>query len=128
MSNKNKKCLYDSDYIERFLNFVFTVTVCICISAFASLVGISKGIMSSTIICNICQIIARIKNYKSIIKKKKKKHDEIALLAKANLDCIKDLISRFVTHSYFDCNYFNLIDVLRKYDYMKEEINKRETQ
>ena len=126
MSNKNKKCLYNSNYVEHFLNSIFTVTVCICICAFASLVGISKGIMSSRIVCNICPIIARIKNYKSIIKKKKKKDDEIALLAKANLDSIKDLISRFVTHSYFDCNYFNLIDVLRKYDYMKEEINKRE--
>ena len=68
---------------------VFAVTVYIPISAFASLVDISKGIMSSTTGLNICTIIARIKNCKSIIKKKKKKHSEIALLAKTNLDCIK---------------------------------------
>ena len=40
------------------------------------------GTMSSTIELNICTIIARIKKYKSIIKKKEK---EVALLAKINL-------------------------------------------
>ena len=38
--------------------------------------------MRSTIGLNICAIIARIKKYKSVIKKKKKKYNEIALLAK----------------------------------------------
>ena len=52
--------------------------------------------MSSTIGLNICAIIAKIKSYKSEIKKKK--HDEIALLAKSKLDCIKGaLISRSLT-------------------------------
>ena len=63
--------------IEHFCALVFPVTICISISAFVSLLDISKGIMSSTIRLNICATIARIKNYKSIIKKKKKKQDEI---------------------------------------------------
>ena len=75
--------------------------------------------MSSTIGLNIYTIITRIKKYKSIIKKKKKKHDQIALLAKTNLDCIKDLISRSLTDSYIKRDYFNLIAVLRKYDCVK---------
>ena len=75
--------------------------------------------MSSTIGLNIYAIITRIKKYKSIIKKKKKKHDQIALLAKTNLDCIKDLISRSLTDSYIKRDYFNLIAVLRKYDCVK---------
>ena len=61
---------------KRFVEFftlVFAVTVSISISAFAFLVDICKGIMSSEIGLNICEIIARIKNYKSIINKKKKK-------------------------------------------------------
>ena len=57
--------------------------------SFVCLVDISKGIMSSTIGLNICAIFASIKKYKSIIKEKKKKHDEIALLVKTNLDYIK---------------------------------------
>ena len=50
--------------------------------------------MSSATGLNICATVARIKKYKLIIKKKKKKHDEIALLAKINLDHIRGFISR----------------------------------
>ena len=46
--------------------------------------------------------------------KKKKNHDEIALLAKNNLDCIKDLC-RSLTESHIGPDYFNVIDLLRKY-------------
>ena len=66
----------------------FIVTEYISISDF----DISKGVLSSTIGLNIYAIIARTKKYKS--KYLKKKHDEIVLLAKPNLDCIKSSISR----------------------------------
>ena len=72
LSNKNKKVCTTLNYTERFLILVDAVTVRISISAFASLVDISNGIMSSTIGLSICAIIARIYKYKSIIKKKKK--------------------------------------------------------
>ena len=127
LSNKNKKVCTTLNYVEHFLTLIFAVPVCISISAFPSLIDISKGIMSYKIGLNICAIIARIKKYKSIIRKKKKTHYKIVLLAKTNLDCIKGLISRSLTDSYIERNYYHLIDVLKKYDYMKEEINKLET-
>ena len=70
------------NYIEHFRTLVSAVTVSISISAFSSLVDISKRIMGYTIVLHIFAIIARIKNYKSIIKKNKKKHNKIVLLAK----------------------------------------------
>ena len=85
MNNKKKKVCLTRNYIEHFLTLIFAVTGCISISAFASLADIPTGPMSSTIGLNIGTIIAKIKNYKSIIKKKKKKHDEIVLLAKTNI-------------------------------------------
>ena len=42
----------------------------------------------------ICAITAGIKKYKSIIKKKKEKHDKIVLLAKSKLKITEILISR----------------------------------
>ena len=42
LSNKSKKDYTTLNYIEHFLNLVSTVTVCIFISAFASLINISK--------------------------------------------------------------------------------------
>ena len=44
------------------------------------------GTTSSGIGLKICAIIAAIKNHKSIIKKTKKKHDQIVLLAKSKLN------------------------------------------
>ena len=79
--DKNKKFWTTLSYIER-PNLAFSVTVCISISPFASLIDISKGIMSSIIGPNLCAIIARIKKYKSIIKKKRKKHDKKSIASK----------------------------------------------
>ena len=64
------------------------------IPAFASLVGIPIGITSSSIGLKICVITAGIKQYKSIIKKKKKKRDKIVVLEKSKLNSIAFLISK----------------------------------
>ena len=71
-----------------------TVTGCVSISAFASLFASPVGITSSAVGIKICAITAGIKTYKSIIKKKIKKHDKIVLLGKDNLNSIEVLISK----------------------------------
>ena len=97
-------------------------------SAFASLLGIPIGITSSARGFKICAIIAGIKKYKSIIKKKKKKHDKIVLLAKNKLNSKKVLISKFLINSYISHNEFVLVNnELKEYDEMKEEINNLKT-
>ena len=70
------------NYIGHFLTLLFESNGCISIFGFASLGYILTGILSFTIGLNICAIIAGIKKYKLIIKKRKKKHDEITLPAK----------------------------------------------
>ena len=59
LSNQSKKVCTTLNYNEHFFTLVFAVTICISISAFASLIDISKLVMSSTIQLNICVIIAR---------------------------------------------------------------------
>ena len=81
-------------YIEHLLILISTVSGSVPISAFASLIVIPVGIASSTIVWKICVIIAGIKNYRSIIKKRKKKHDKILFLAKSKLKSIEVLISK----------------------------------
>ena len=83
ISIKHKKVCTTLNYSEYFLNLASTITECISISAFASLIGNPTGITSSAIGSKICATTAGIKKYKPIIKKKKKKHDKIALLAKS---------------------------------------------
>ena len=93
MSKKHKKVCITLNYIEHFLILASTITGCISISAFSSLIGIPIGITSSAVGLKNCAIAAGIKKYKSIIKKKKKKHDKIILLAKSKLKSIEVLIS-----------------------------------
>ena len=70
MTKKHKKVCTVLNYYEHFLILGSTITRCVAISAFASLIGISIGITSSIIGLNICAIIVEIKKYESIIKKK----------------------------------------------------------
>ena len=79
--------------IKRHLGQLFHNYWLCSISALASLVCVPGGITSSAVGLKICAIIVRIKKYKSVIKKKKKMHDEIVLLGKTKLSAIEILIS-----------------------------------
>ena len=82
MSNKHKRFCTTLHYIEHFLILASAVTGCISVSVFASLLCIPIGITSSEVGLKLCAVTEGIKNYDSIIKKKKK-HQEIVLLAKS---------------------------------------------
>ena len=110
------------NYIEHLLILISTVTWCVSISVFAFLDVISIGITSSAIELKICGITAGIKKYKSIIKKKKKKHDKILLLVKDNLNSIEFLISKALIDWNISHDEFVLInDVLKELYVMKEK-------
>ena len=128
MSKKHKKVCTALNYIEHFLILASTITGCVSISSFSSLVGIPIGITSSAIGLKLCEITAGIKKYNSIIKKKKKKHDKIVLLAKSKSNSMKFLISKALIDSVINHYEFVLINkVLKGYDKMKEEIRNLKT-
>ena len=60
MSKKHKKVCTTLNYIEHFLILASTITGCVSISAFASLIGIPIGITSSAIGLKICAKTAGI--------------------------------------------------------------------
>ena len=84
MSKKQKKVCTTLNYIEHFL-----ILASSSISGFTSLIGIPRAIASFAIGLKICTIAAGIKKHESIIKKKKKKHDKILVLAKSKLNSIE---------------------------------------
>ena len=123
ISEKHKKVYRILNYIEHLLVLIYTITRCVSISDFVSLVGIPVGITSSAIGLKICVITAGIKKYKSIIKKKKKTYDKIILLAKSKLNSIEVLISKPLIDSNISHEEFVLINnVPKKLDGMKEGI------
>ena len=102
-----------------------TVTGRVLISAFTSLVAVPVGITSSPVKLKIYAITTGIKKYKSIIKKKKKKHNEIVLLGKSKLNTIEDLIFKALNNSYISHDKFvSLNSESKEYTEMEQEIKR----
>ena len=83
MSEKHNKVYGVLNYIECLLILIFTVTRCIYISSFASLVGFPIGIKNSAIALKICVKTSGIKKCEWITEKKEKKsisHNEFVLI------------------------------------------------
>ena len=86
------------------------------------------GITSSAVGLNICAVIAGIKKYKSMVKKKKKMHDKIVLFGKDKLNIIEVLISTALINSYISHDKFVTVsNVLREYNEIKNERKNSET-
>ena len=110
-------------YTEHLLILASTVTGCVSISDFTSLVRIPVVIASSPAAIKNCVITAEIKKYNSIINKHRKKHDKIVLLAKTKLNTIEVLISKVLINSSISYEeFFSVNKVLREYDDIKEEM------
>ena len=101
MSRKHRKVCATLNYIQHVFILPSTIGGCTSVSTFTSLIGIPIGSSnkSSAIGLKICVIAAGIKKYKPIIKKKKKKHDKIVLLANSKLNSIEVLISKALIDS-----------------------------
>ena len=124
ISKKHKKVCTTLNYTKQFLILASTITGGISISTFKSLVVIPIGIMSSARGLKICKITGGIKKYQSTMNKRKKKHDEIVLLAKHELNSIEVLICKALIDSVISYDKLILINVLEEYNKMKEEIRK----
>ena len=86
------------------------------------MIGIPIGITSSVIGLKTCAIATAIKKYKSIIKKKKKKHDKIVLLEKSKLNSMEVLISKVLIDSVISHDEFVLVNnVPKEYNRMEEK-------
>ena len=85
--------------------------------------------MSSAIGLKIYAITAGIKKHKLIIKKKKKKHDEIVLFTKSKLNSTEVLIFKSLTGSVkISQDEFVLIsNALKEYEEVKEKIKNLKT-
>ena len=101
-----------------FYNYWMCFHVCFCFTSWYSSRNFKLYIR-----LNICVITAGTKKYKSISKKKKKKHDRIVLLSKSKLNSIEVLISTALIHlviSHDQCVLIN--NVLKEYNKMDEEM------
>ena len=121
-SKKYKKICATLNYIEHLLILASASTECVSISAFASITGIPTGNTGSAVRLKTYAKSAGIKNYKWVIKKKKKKHDKIVLLAETTSKNMKVLISKALIDSYISHDEFvSVNNALKENDYVKKE-------
>ena len=106
-----------------FLILASVNTGSVSISAFSSFLGIPIEITSSAIGLKVYAIIAGIKKYKPIAKKKNKRRYKVEFFAKAILNSIEVLIYKALTDSYFShYETFKVNDVLKECHDLKEDI------
>ena len=99
------------------LNIASAITGYVSISGFVSLICVLVGIRSSTVKMKIYAFTAGIKKFKSITKRKKKKHHEIVLLGKYRLNAIEVLTSKTLIDSYISYDEFiSVCNALREYN------------
>ena len=87
--------------LNYFDHFSPAVSNCASIFDFASLVAVPVGLGISAAELKICTLIAGIKKYKSVIKKKGE-NTIIVLLAKTQFNTIEVLISKSLIDSYIN--------------------------
>ena len=122
MWEKYKKLCKYLNYVEYLLILVSTVTGCVSIFAFASVVCVPVGITSSPVGIKTYAITAGIKSKtkkKRKMKKKKTKYGKIIVLGKDKLNTIEVLIFKALIDSYISCDEFVSVNVLREYNEMK---------
>ena len=107
-------------YVKHLLILILNIAGCVSISAFASVVCAPVGVTSSAVGIKIWVFTAGIKNYKSIIKKKKKTH---VLLGKVKLNTIEVSILKALIDSYISHDEFvSVNNVFREYNEIKNSV------
>ena len=123
MIKNHKKVYIILNCFEHLPILISTVSGCVSISAFTSLIGISIKITNSAIALKICLITPEMKKNKSIIKKKKRKHYEILPMTKYKLNSIEVLISKALINLNISPTELVLINkMLKEFDDIKKEI------
>ena len=125
-SRKLNKYIRTFDYIDTFLVLLIARTGGVSIISFTSIIGVPVGIVSasSTLIFSLTTGI--VKKLLDITIKKRKKHDEVLMLAKSKLDSIDTLISQAL--SDMNISHEEFITILKekdRYEMMKENLRNK---
>ena len=122
-SKKLSKYVTIFDYIDKILIVLSATSSGVSIISFTSIIGVPAGIASASFTLIFSITAGIIKKLLSTTIKKKKKHDQILMLAKSKYNSIEALISQALN----DINISNkkFVAILKekdKYETMKENI------
>ena len=122
-SKKLSKYVTIFDYIDKILIVLSTTSSGVSIISFTSIIGVPAGIASASFALIFSITAGIIKKLLSTTIKKKKKHDQILMLAKSKYNSIEALISQALID--IDISHEEFITILKEKDKnekMKENI------
>ena len=122
-NKKLSKYITIFDYIDEILIVLSVTSSGISIISFASIIGVLAGITSASFTLIFSITAGIIKKLLSATIKKKKKHDQILMLAKSKYNSIEALMSQALID--IDISHKEFITILKeknKYEKMKENI------
>ena len=96
-SKKLNKYVTAFDYIEKILIVLSATSSGVSIFSFTSIVGAPIGVASASFILIFSLTTGIVKKLLNITRNKKKKHDQILMLAKSKLSSVEALISQALT-------------------------------
>ena len=108
------------DYIDKILIVLIATTSGVSIISFTSTIGKSVGIVSASFTLIFSLTVRIVKKLLSITSNKKKKHDQLLMLAKSKFNSIETLISQALGD--LDISHEEFIMILKekdKYEKMK---------
>ena len=97
------------DYIDKVLMVLSAASGGTSIISFTSVAGAPVGIASATFTLIVSLTTGIIKKLLSITRNKKKRHDEILMLAKSKLKSIENLVSQALIETETSHEEFNTI-------------------
>ena len=123
LSKKLSKHFAAFDYIDKTLIDLSAKSGGISIISFTSVIGVPAGLASASFTLTFSLTTGVIKKLLKITRKKKKKHNEIVMLAKSKLNSIETLMSQAlidfdISHKQFK----TIVSDREKYEQMNENI------
>ena len=122
-SKKLNKYVTTFDYIDKILIVLSATSSGVSIISFTSIVGAPVGIASASFTLILALTTGIVKKLLNKTRNKKKKHDEILMLAKSKLNSIETLISQALID--MEISHEEFIAIFKekdKYEKMKENL------
>ena len=123
MSKRLSKYISFFDHFDKFLFFLFATSSSISIASFATVIGAPLGITSASFSLTFSISTKIVKNVLKIMSNKKKKQNNIVMLARSKLNNIQNktseaLINNEISHE----DFMTIINKERNYRALKEII------
>ena len=107
ISKNISKYIASLDYFDKSLNVLSILSGSISIASFATIIGVPAGIIGASCSFTFSITSGFVKKFLKAIGNKKKKHNEIIMLARSKLNSIeskksKALMGNEITHEHFE--------------------------